>query len=72
MLNALQAMHPGGTSGHESAAESDRIDDVFHANPDPPSPILQPKAMGVNSFFDSKITSLSNHSAVEAEFECRS
>jgi endonuclease/exonuclease/phosphatase family metal-dependent hydrolase len=58
---------PGGTSEPDSVAGGERIDYVFVSNPGDGRAALRPVDIRVNRFLDDKVTSLSDHSAVEAD-----
>lgn len=58
----------GGTNDQQSATGGHRIDYIFFSNP-ATRKALRPRTMRVNRFLDPKVVSLSDHSAVEAEFD---
>jgi endonuclease/exonuclease/phosphatase family metal-dependent hydrolase len=66
---ALRGDELGGTSDQESSDVGRRIDYIFIGNPSPPSPQLIPKSITVNTYQDEKVTALSDHNAVIAEFQ---
>ncbi|NUM54400.1 MAG: endonuclease/exonuclease/phosphatase family protein [Candidatus Hydrogenedentes bacterium] len=59
----------GGTTDQESDTVGRRIDYILLGNPKPPIAQLKPLAIKVNTYQDPKVTALSDHNAVEAEFE---
>jgi endonuclease/exonuclease/phosphatase family metal-dependent hydrolase len=63
MSNAL-----GGTNEQDSSEVGHRIDYVLFSNPAQGGTQLVPKAVRVNGYQDERVTALSDHSAVEAEF----
>jgi len=66
---ALMGDQLGGTTEQESSDVGKRIDYVLVGNPKPPAPQLKPLAVRVNTYQDPKVTALSDHNAVAAEFE---
>jgi endonuclease/exonuclease/phosphatase family metal-dependent hydrolase len=58
----------GGTSEQESSEIGKRIDYIFVGNPDSAGPKLVPKSIEVKTYQDEKVTALSDHNAVVAEF----
>lgn len=59
----------GGTSDQDSIETGNRIDYVLVANPNASSPQLKPRTIRVNLHQDPKVVALSDHNAVEVEFE---
>jgi len=59
----------GGTNEPESIETGNRIDYIFLSNPPKGRQFLRPISARVNPFLDSRVISLSDHSAVEAELE---
>jgi endonuclease/exonuclease/phosphatase family metal-dependent hydrolase len=59
----------GGTSDPDRPDGGNRIDYIFVANPSPQTSPLRPTAVRVNRLLDPRVTSLSDHAAVEAELE---
>ena len=59
----------GGTSDQESSEVGNRIDYILLGNPNPPAAHLKPVSINVNTYQDPKVGALSDHNAVEAEFE---
>ena len=70
---ALKGDAHGGTTEQDSEQHSEergkRIDYILLGNAKPPARRLKPVAIRVNPYRDSKVGALSDHSAVEAEFE---
>jgi endonuclease/exonuclease/phosphatase family metal-dependent hydrolase len=86
MLTALQRSRPsspwvdlwprfgrglGGTSDPEAPAGGNRIDYIFVSNPKDCPPPLRPVAVHVNPMPDRRVRTLSDHAAVEADFDWR-
>lgn len=59
----------GGTTEQESDEIGKRIDYILLGNPKPPAIQLKPLTIKVNTYQDPQVTALSDHNAVEAEFE---
>lgn len=59
----------GGTSDQESTETGKRIDYIFVSNPNRTARCLVPKSIEVKTYQDEKVTALSDHNAVVAEFE---
>lgn len=66
---ALMGDKLGGTTEQESSEIGKRIDYILLGNPKPPAPQLKPVSIQVNTYQDPKVTALSDHNAVAAEFE---
>jgi len=66
---ALMGRARGGTTEQESPEVGNRIDYILLGNPNPPAPHLKPVSIRVNTYQDPKVDALSDHNAVEAEFE---
>jgi len=66
---ALRGDEYGGTSDQESTEIGKRIDYVFFSNPQQPAHRLVPKSIEIKTYQDHKVTALSDHNAVVAEFE---
>lgn len=66
---ALMGEAHGGTSNQDDIEKGSRIDYVFYSNPAAGAGALKPLAVRVNPFPDPKSVYLSDHSAVEADFE---
>ena len=66
---ALKGDAHGGTTEQDSDENGKRIDYILLGNPKPPARRLKPVAIRVNPYPDPKVGALSDHSAVEAEFE---
>ncbi|MBL9123866.1 MAG: endonuclease/exonuclease/phosphatase family protein [Planctomycetaceae bacterium] len=65
-------LHPGqlgGTNEQESSEIGNRIDYIFVSNPPAGHSQLKPQSVRVNGYLDPKVVALSDHSAVEADFE---
>jgi endonuclease/exonuclease/phosphatase family metal-dependent hydrolase len=60
---------PGGTNDQQTAEGGERIDYIFVSNPIDGGASLRPIAVRVNRFLDTKVASLSDHSAVEADLQ---
>jgi len=60
---------PGGTSDQSDEDGGRRIDYIFALNPKPGSTQLKPRNVLVNRFLDPQVVALSDHSAVEAQFD---
>jgi len=58
----------GGTNEQESSEIGNRIDYIMFSNPAQGGPQLVPKSVRVNGYQDERVSALSDHSAVEAEF----
>ena len=65
----LHSAKPGGTNAPETADGGKRIDYIFISNPAGGNSCLTSTAVRVNPFRDSKVLSLSDHSAVEVDLE---
>jgi endonuclease/exonuclease/phosphatase family metal-dependent hydrolase len=61
----------GGTNGPDVENSGERIDYIFISNPRNKSSQITPLSMRVNRMLDSRVVSLSDHCAVEAEIEWR-
>jgi endonuclease/exonuclease/phosphatase family metal-dependent hydrolase len=59
----------GGTTHQESTEVGKRIDYVLLSNPQPPNTGLKAVNIRVNLYQDPEVVALSDHNAVEAEFE---
>ena len=59
----------GGTTEQESPEVGNRIDYILLGNPNTPAGHLKPVSIKVNTYQDPKVDALSDHNAVEAEFE---
>jgi endonuclease/exonuclease/phosphatase family metal-dependent hydrolase len=59
----------GGTTDQESPEVGNRIDYILLGNPNTPAAHLKPVSINVNTYQDPKVGALSDHNAVEAEFE---
>lgn len=59
----------GGTTDQETTEKGSRIDYVFVSNPLKGGASLKPTTVRVNGFLDKEVIALSDHSAVEADFE---
>jgi endonuclease/exonuclease/phosphatase family metal-dependent hydrolase len=57
----------GGTDNPDAPDGGQRIDYVFLSNPAGRAPVLHPLSVRVNRFADPRVTSLSDHCAVEAD-----
>ncbi len=64
----LRGDQRGGTSEQESTEIGKRIDYIFIGNPASPGHQLRPKSIEVRLYQDAKVTALSDHNAVAAEF----
>jgi endonuclease/exonuclease/phosphatase family metal-dependent hydrolase len=60
---------PGLTADREDGHGGSRIDYVLIANPKGPGTRLQPRSVRVNDFADERVGTLSDHAAVETEFQ---
>ena len=59
----------GGTTEQDSTETGKRIDYIFLSNPNPPALQLKPVSIRINPHPDPRVIALSDHNAVEAEFE---
>lgn len=59
----------GGTTEQESPEVGNRIDYILLGNPNQPAAHLKPVSIKVKTYQDPKVGALSDHNAVEAEFE---
>lgn len=66
---SLKGEERGGTSSQESTEKGNRIDYIFFSNPGAKGPRLKPLDVRVNFFLDKEVVALSDHSAVEGDFE---
>lgn len=66
---ALKGDAHGETTEQDSEEKGKRIDYIILGDPKPPARRLKPVTIRVNPYRDPKVTALSDHSAVEAEFE---
>ncbi len=67
----LRGDAPGGTDDPEKGEEDERIDYVFFSNSPSAPHQLKPDSVRTNPFLDFEIVALSDHSAVEADFDWR-
>jgi len=65
----LMAEARGGTSNQDSEEKGSRIDYILFSTPKGMENVFKPKAIRVNPYLDKEVIALSDHSAVEADFE---
>lgn len=66
---ALRGDEYGGTSDQDSTERGKRIDYILVSNPPPPAGQLIPQSIRVETYPDDRVTALSDHNAVIAEFQ---